>query len=140
MHPRLVKGLVFFAACGTPRMAAAPSDDVPTETAIDEPEQEQEVAAPVVITDPGELDKHLGDLVTIVGEQTRTKIPTVLGVDVDGDHELSERRVRATGILQRRVVKPEDLEDGPIMASRGPGTYYSVIDPDTKHLAKPIAD
>jgi hypothetical protein len=96
---------------------------------------------PIVITERGQLDAAVGKLVTIVGKQTRTKIPTVLGVDVDGAYELSERRVRATGVLERRVVEARETKPGDLaVATRGPGTYYRLVDPSTKRLAKPGLD
>jgi hypothetical protein len=94
-----------------------------------------------VITDPSQLDAAVGKLVTIVGEQTRTKVPTVLGVDVDGDYDLSDKRVRVTGILHRHVVEPREPDPDELpVATRGPGIYYSVVDPATNVLAKPVLD
>lgn len=98
-------------------------------------------AEPTFITDRSQLDAAVGKLVTIVGEQTRTKVPTVVGVDVDGDYELSDRRVRVTGILQRHVVEPREPDPEELaVATRGPGTYYSVVDPSTNTLAKPVLE
>ena len=103
--------------------------------------EEDRAAAPRVITTAAELDGAVGALVTLVGVQTRSKIPTVLGVDVDGAHELSDRRVRVTGVLRRHVVpdRPAD-PDEPVAASRGPGTYHFIVDPATGRLARPELD
>ena len=85
--------------------------------------------------DRGELGKLVGQIVTLVGVQTRTKIPTVCGVDIDGDYALSDQKVEVTGRLERYEV-PEPSPDQPIAASRGPGTYYRLIDPATGSLAR----
>jgi hypothetical protein len=92
-----------------------------------------------MITELSQREAAVGKLVTIVGVQTRTKTPTVVGVDVDGDYKLSDRRVRVTGILKQRVVEPRPKSE-PIMASRGPGTYYYVVDPEGGKLARPVLD
>lgn len=92
-------------------------------------------AVPIVIDDPAKREAAVGELVTVVGTLTRAKIPTVAGVDVEGEAALAGHRVTATGILRRRVVRAEDLE-GPIAATRGPGTYYYLIDPKTGQLAR----
>ncbi len=89
----------------------------------------------MTITDPEQRDAAVGERVTIVGVQARTKVPTVLGVDIDGEYELSEQRVTATGVLERYVVKPRP-PDAPAIAWRGPGTFYRLVDPETGRLAK----
>ncbi|MCA9598243.1 MAG: hypothetical protein KC776_33255 [Myxococcales bacterium] len=86
---------------------------------------------------PADLDARVGTVVTLVGEQSRTKIPTVCGVDVDGDYDLSDEVVRVTGRLRRYVVPPPTPGE-PIVAGRGPGTYYSIQDPTTGQLARPV--
>ena len=96
---------------------------------------------PPVLRDGSNLDAYVGKVVTLVGPQTRTKQPTVCGVDVDGDYALSDRMVRVTGVLQRRVVPPYDSPVGSeIVATRGPGTYYSLVDEKRHELARPIAE
>jgi hypothetical protein len=86
----------------------------------------------VVITEPNQRAAAVGRRVTIIGVQTRTKLPTVCGVDVDGDYALSDREVIVNGVLHRDVVTEVDNT----MANRGRGTFYSVIDPATGALAK----
>ena len=90
--------------------------------------------APVagVITHHDQLEAAVGQEVTIVGLQSRTKQPTVCGADVDGDYALSDREVTVRGILHRLVTTDVD----PMTANRGPGTFYSVVDPKTGELAK----
>lgn len=83
---------------------------------------------------PEDLDALVGRRITLVGTQTRSKIPTVCGVDVDGDYQLSDEAVEVTGRLERHVIEPRP-PDAPPVASRGPGTYYRLVDPDTGQLA-----
>jgi hypothetical protein len=95
-----------------------------------------ETAASALITDRQQLDAAVGSIVTIVGVQTRTKIPTVCGVDVDGADELADHKVIVRGVLHRDVV----TEASPTAANRGNGTFYSVVDPATGQLAKTAPD
>lgn len=92
--------------------------------------------SPILITDASQRAAAVGKRVRIVGVQTRTKIPTVCGVDVDGDYQLSDKRVVVTGVLERTVVEQVD----PYAASRGPGTFYRVVDQQTGRLARPVAE
>jgi hypothetical protein len=94
-------------------------------------------ATEITITEPGQREAAVGRSVVVIGLQTRTKQPTVNGIDVDGDYELSDKKVVARGILEKTVVpeRPRTKDDLEV-ASRGAGTYYSVIDPTTKMLAK----
>jgi hypothetical protein len=84
--------------------------------------------------DQAKLDQHVGHVVTIRGIQTRSKIPKVGGVDVDGPYKYSDRLVTATGVLHRGEIKAEDVY--PFAANRGPGTFYSLTDPSSGELAK----
>jgi hypothetical protein len=135
--------LVFpLVAC---QSAAEPAPPPAPEIAVEEPPSRSAVeplaeppAAPVLITDPSQREAAVGKRVTIVGVQSPTKMPQVSGVDVDGVHELSGRRVRVDGILRKRVVEPRETDPDELpVATRGPGTYYSVVDPDTGSLARP---
>lgn len=97
--------------------------------------------AATVLRDASNLEAYVGKVVTLVCVQTRTKQPTVCGVDVDGDYALSDRLVRATGTLQRRIVPPYDPPAGSeIVATRGPGTYYTLVNARTQELVRPIAE
>ena len=90
---------------------------------------------PVVLTDYAELDAHVGELVTVRGEVSSSKIPTILGVDVQSfDPDLRGQQAEATGFLQRRVVTPESLERVDF-ASRGPGVFYRLKDKDSNDEA-----
>ena len=100
---------------------------------------------PPVLTDPATLDAHVGQLVTLRGTLTRTKIPTILGVDVEGPapDALADRPAEATGTLEREVVTQEEL-DAQIatmgqFANRGAGTFYRLVRPGGGGLASPRA-
>jgi hypothetical protein len=120
-------GLVL-VACRSTAPTEAPSTGSTTMTTTD---------AEIRITDPSQREAAVDKPVVVIGIQTRTKQPEVNGVDVDGDYNLSDKKVVARGILKRTVV-PEapPAKDGLQVASRGPGTYYAVIDPETKQMAK----
>jgi predicted amidohydrolase YtcJ len=134
--------MVTLAAC---QSAAEPAPPPATESPAQEPPVQAAAqrsaapqAEPVLITDRSQREAAVGKRVTVVGVQSPTKMPQVNGVDVDGDHELSGRQVRVDGILRKHVVEPSepDPDELPI-ATRGPGTYYSVVDPETGRLARP---
>jgi hypothetical protein len=91
----------------------------------------------VTITDPSQREAAVDKPVVVIGIQTRTKQPQVNGVDVDGDYKLSDTKVVARGILRKTVVAEEpSLEERMHAATRGAGTFYAVIDPETQQLAK----
>src|SRR5512139_1539538 len=90
------------------------------------------VASEVVVTDCAKVPEHVGREVTLVGEQTRSKIPMVCGVDVDGDEALAGRKVAVRGVIRREVVTSAD----PTSANRGNGTFYSIVDASTGAPAK----
>ena len=89
----------------------------------------------MVLTDYAELDAHVGELVTVRGEVSNSKIPTILGVDVQSsDPDLRGQQAEATGVLQRSVVTPESLERVDF-AHRGPGVFYRLKDQDSDYAA-----
>jgi hypothetical protein len=78
-----------------------------------------------VLTDDDQLDAHVGQRVVVEGVVSRTKIPQIAGVDVDGAESLGGERARASGVLRRYTTTPSpsvrpELE----VARRSPGTYY----------------
>jgi len=90
---------------------------------------------PAVLTDATQLDAHVGNLVTVRGEVTNTKIPTIIGVDVQSfDPDLRGQQAEATGILQRHVVTPEQIAEANY-ANRGPGVFYRLKDQSSDYLA-----
>ncbi len=98
--------------------------------------------APPTITDRAQLDQHLGQLVTIRGGVTQTKMPTIIGVDVDAAYELTNQLGQATGILMRYTITEDDqLRNGMIVVIRPPGTYYKLTQPGANVLAtaSPVA-
>src|SRR5687768_16152080 len=122
----------------TPTTAAPPTATAATTAAPTETQTEtKKPTNEITITDPSQPEATVGKSVVVVGIQTRTKQPTVNGVDVDGDYELSDKKVVARGVLTKTVV-PElpPAKDGLEVARRGAGTYYAVIDPATKMIAK----
>lgn len=78
---------------------------------------------------PPDLESLVGQQITLVGTQTRTKVPTVCNVDVDGDYLLSDLRVQASGVLERFEILPA-VPGEPIRATRGPGVYFRLLDVD----------
>lgn len=94
-----------------------------------------------VIRSPTEVDAHVGQIVTLEGEVAQSKIPTLLGVDVnetgsDG-HDARGKRCRATGRLEKTVVTQQEIDREPISANRGAGTFYALVNPDGQGLARP---
>ena len=81
----------------------------------------------IVITEPGKLDSVVGAIVILVGVQTRTKWPTVLGADVDGDDAMSEKLVRVRGLLEK-------VKNGPAIDGNGN------IDRDDLNMLKAYLD
>jgi hypothetical protein len=95
---------------------------------------------PILITQPGELDAAVDRLVTLRGTVTDTKIPTLVNVDIESEApDLRGSAASATGILRRRVVTQADIDrqtsEVGQFANRGPGTFYSLIDPSTGRVA-----
>lgn len=77
-----------------------------------------------ILTSNDQLDAHVGQVVTVRGMVTNTKIPTIIGVDVfTFDPDLRGKYAEAMGTLSRHVVTPEQLE-GARYAHRGPGVFY----------------
>lgn len=96
-------------------------------------------AAPggTVITERDQREAAVDKLVTVIGVLTRTKVPTVVGIDVDDAYDLSDKKVIAKGILKKRVETEPLEKDGVHRAGRSPGTYYYLANPSGQGLAKP---
>ena len=98
-------------------------------------------AEPIVITSYSELTAHIGQVVTIRGEVSNTKIPEIMSVDVASfDPDLRGQYAEATGLLSSWTVTKEQLEEsqrlrGPF-ANRGPGTFLSLKSIDSNYLAQ----
>jgi len=107
-----------------------------------DPGPKEESATPILITRADQLDAAVGALVTLQGPFVSSKIPTLLGVDVDGQAlDAGVAAATATGILRKTVVTKAQLEEelrraGGPSANRGPGTFYHLVDPATNRLAE----
>src|SRR5262245_39395928 len=111
--------------------SSAPSE-APSSASATPEEPKTMMKDEITITDRSQLEAAVGKSVVVIGIQTRTKQPTVNGVDVDGDYDLSDKKVVARGVLKKTVVPEEPpRKDGLQVASRGAGTFYSLIDPAT---------
>lgn len=86
------------------------------------------------ITDERAVSACIGQRVTLKGVVANSKLPTLLGVDVDAE-ELRDKPARATGVLTEVVEPPSP--PGEIVARRAPGTYVKLIEGGV--LAKAVA-
>ncbi len=86
----------------------------------------------MLITHVDQREASVDREVTVVGIQTRTKVPQVCGVDVDGDYALSDREVIARGVLRRIIITEVDNT----IANRGTGTFYWLEDPTTGRISQ----
>lgn len=89
-----------------------------------------------------EIDQYVGQLITITGIVSNTKIPQLLGVDIASDDpDVRGLYASATGVLEKTVVTENEVD--PYSANRGAGTFYRLIDPDNgrtvqaKHMTPP---
>lgn len=88
-----------------------------------------------LLTNHSELEQFVGNTVTIRGIQERSKIPTVIGVMVDGPYDYADCTVTAIGILDRVEIQ-NDNNDNTVTANRGSGIFYRVTDPNSGELSK----
>lgn len=90
-------------------------------------------AKPVLITSPDQLDAAEGQPVILRGVVVNSKIPTLLGVDIESSSpDLRGKPATASGWLKKRTVT-QALLDAEIkirgeFAHRGPGTFYRLVD------------
>lgn len=90
-------------------------------------QREARASAPIVVTRQEDIAQHIGQVITLRGVVTRTKIPTILGVDVSSDDpDLRDQDAEATGKLIRLVVEESDI--APTSAHRGAGVFYRLQD------------
>jgi hypothetical protein len=90
-------------------------------------------ANPVLITDPSQLEGAVGLPVILRGVVSNSKLPTLVGVDIESSHpDLRGREATASGWLRKTVVTQEELDrelkEKGIFAYRGPGTFYQLVD------------
>src|SRR4051794_20035302 len=81
--------------------APAASSSAPSASALPASSDVGEKMSRVLITDLSQREAAVGREVTVVGVQRRSKPPEVCGIEVDGDYDLSDRRVTAQGVLRR---------------------------------------
>ena len=89
----------------------------------------------IVITETNikDLDSYVGKTITIKGIVKNSKVPTLLGIDIEKDNDnLDGKMVKATGILKKNIVTKAD----PYSANRGVGTFYRLIDPVTNNTVQ----
>jgi hypothetical protein len=95
----------------------------------------------VVITGANQLDSHVGKVVTVRGQVSNTKWPTILGVYVlSNSPDLRGQFAEATGILEKWTLTQEAINattaiSGPIQTD-GPGIKYRLFDPKTQTEAQ----
>lgn len=130
--------LVGFGCSRTPPVEESHSPSPAPSTSDATVAQKAERAA-TVITDRAQREAAIDQEVTVVGILTRTKIPTVVGIDVDDAYDLSDKKVIVRGVLRKTVVAkdPNENDAGIHFATRGAGTFYSLVNPNGKGLAKP---
>ena len=107
-------------ACGHPDAPASKPDEPPCQ----------------VLTDQSQLAACVGKRVTIRGPVSRSKIPSILGVDVAADYALSDQLGEATGTLATYTIEPQPPGEL-VHASKGPGTYYILHDGEAIAKARP---
>ena len=100
---------------------------------------------PPILTCHDQLHRLVGELVTVQGRISRTKIPQIIGVDVALEVETERGQyAEATGVLYTWRVTPEShaamLVMGDLVATRGPGTYFSLVVPTALSAARPVLD
>lgn len=93
------------------------------------------VNQPPVLTLREQLDAHVDELVTLRGEVSNSKVPTIVGVEVGSDDpDLRGEEAEATGVLVRWTVTQAQLDaaiaERGMFAHRGPGTFYRLRNPD----------
>ncbi len=97
--------------------------------------------SPTSLTDLARRDAHVGRKIRIVGEVSNTKIPQILGIEVDSNSpDLRGQIAEAEGVLERYEITKEEFdrqwhESGPFQ-SRGPGVFYRLRVPFSRETAK----
>ena len=84
------------------------------------------LVAPTPATAVPEFQQRVGQRIVLEGIVTHTKCPQVLGVDAWELEDFRGQRVRVSGILRQSVITAADID--PMVANRGPGTFYSLED------------
>jgi len=98
---------------------------------------------PSILRETSKLDDFLGKQVVIIGKVSRTKIPTIDGIEIGTPSGFSIHQVyQASGVLEKfertdEMVK-EMNADG--IAHNGAGAFYRIVDPETREIVaiKPL--
>jgi len=88
-----------------------------------------------LVTTEAQVASCIGMPVTLDGVVARSKVPTLLGVDVDAP-DLAGQHAQATGTLEE-YVEPAPAPGEPIAARRGPGRYVRLVVNGALAVAKP---
>jgi hypothetical protein len=134
LHSLVVLALL---GCGSAEDAKAPVSPQPT-IAYSQPDSLEVVA---IVTSAEDIPQYDGQIITIRGLMTNTKLPTVLGVDVrEGDPDHRGQFVQATGQLRKSIVSEEQVLSmrERMIAHRGAGVFYHLYDFETKYAAIPV--
>jgi len=87
------------------------------------------------ITTRENLDNYVNTLVTIKGKISNTKIPQILGIDVDCNEYNPKGKIGiVTGVLIKTIVLEKDVER--YSQNRGAGVFYRLKEPGSDYDAK----
>ena len=132
--------------CGTAR--TEPGEFSAPVSASQEPvsasQEDAPQAAEIIITNVADLPKHVGKIVTLKAIQSRTKLPQLLGVYVDGDYKLSDKMAFATGRLSSYETTAADvrafdrrMKKSPFASPRpSVGTHFQLTDLESGKKSK----
>ena len=100
---------------------------------------------PVILTENDQLAQHIGEIVTVQGVVSSSRVPQIIGVDVSlEDPLMAGAYAEATGVLYSWSITPEShaamLVMGDMVAVRGPGTYFSLVSPAHLAAVRPFND
>ena len=91
-------------------------------------QEAEKESSSMLITNSSQLPNWIGELITIRGEVSNTKIPQIIGVDISSDSpDLRGKNAEATGVLEFWEVKASEVDK--YSANRGAGAFYRLTDP-----------
>lgn len=89
-----------------------------------------------IVSDAAQVPQAVERRVTLRGPIVISKIPTLLGVDVDAGDLSDGQMAVATGRLEKTVVTLQEIQDRTrkegAFAHRGAGTFYRLVDKSGK--------
>ncbi len=86
------------------------------------------------LTNPAQIHSFVGRKIRIVGEVSNTKVPEILGIEVESySPDLRGQVAEAEGVLERHELTKKEFDKrwrdmGPFQ-SRGPGVFYRLRTP-----------